>query len=315
MASPIIKGAAANIRTDTQAPGHMRAPYEHPACFAFESAVDELSYRLGRNPVAFHMANDTQIDVHNGRPLSSRLLNDCLRIGAERFGWSCRSAEPGSMTDEEGSQIGRGVACGLYPTLIHPVAATLRIRADGSTRFAVAGHELGQGIRTALAAVLTRELQIDDRRLEVLVGDTTAAPQHLTACSWGSASALPLAAQAVERMRLAVAELLKGRRLAGALHQQIDAVRRPFLRVEVSQLGPRQDVSALERMRAGGYAVTGPAYPNFTTMSYIAYFVEVRVEASTRRVRVPRVVSTPIAGVSSARAPPQAGSVEAWFGA
>jgi xanthine dehydrogenase YagR molybdenum-binding subunit len=284
-------GAAANMRIDTQAPGHMRAPYEHPACFAFESAVDELSYRLGRDPVAFRMANDTRIDVHNGRPLSSRFLNDCLRIGAERFGWSRRSAEPGSMVDVDGTQIGWGVACGLYPTLIHPAVATLRIRADGSTRFAVAGHEFGQGIRTALAAVLTRELQIDERRLEVLLGDTTAAPQHLTAGSWGSASELPLAVRAVERMRLAVAELLDGRQIAGTLHQQIAAVRRPCLEVEMSQLGPGQDSSALERMRAGGYAVTGPAYPSFTTMSYIAHFVEVRVEPQTRRVRVPRVVS------------------------
>ena len=284
-------GAAANLRIDTQAPGHMRAPYEHPACFAFESAVDELSYRLGRDPVAFRMANDTRVDVHNGRPLSSRFLNDCLRVGAERFGWYRRSAEPGSMLDVDGTQIGWGVACGLYPTLIHPAVATLRIRADGSTRFAVAGHEFGQGIRTALAAVLTRELQIDERRLEVLLGDTTAAPQHLTAGSWGSASALPLAVRAVERLRLAVAELLDGRRVAGTLHQQIAAVRRPFLEVEVSQLGPGQDSSALERMRAGGYAVTGPAYPSFTTMSYIAHFVEVRVEPRTRRVRVPRVVS------------------------
>lgn len=284
-------GSAANLRIDTQAPGHMRAPYEHPACFAFEGAVDELSYRLGRDPVEFRMAHDTRMDVHNGRPLSSRFLNDCLRLGAERFGWARRSAAPGSMTAPDGTQIGWGVACGLYPTLIHPAVATLRIRADGSTRFAVAGHEFGQGLRTALAAVLTRELGVDDRRLEVLIGDTTAAPQHLTAGSWGSASALPLVVQAVARMRAAVAELLDGRRIAGTLHQQIAAVRRPYLEVEVSQLGPGQDASALARMRAGGYAVTGPAYPDYTTMSYVAHFVEVRVEPGTRRVRVPRVVS------------------------
>lgn len=284
-------GSAANLRIDTQAPGHMRAPYEHPACFAFEGAVDELSYRLGRDPVEFRMAHDTRIDVHNGRPLSSRFLNDCLRLGAERFGWARRSAAPGSMTAPDGTQIGWGVACGLYPTLIHPAVATLRIRADGSTRFAVAGHEFGQGLRTALAAVLTRELGVDDRRLEVLIGDTTAAPQHLTAGSWGSASALPLVVQAVARMRAAVAELLDGRRIPGTLHQQIAAVRRPYLEVEVSQLGPGQDASALARMRAGGYAVTGPAYPDYTTMSYVAHFVEVRVEPGTRRVRVPRVVS------------------------
>ncbi|MER8632730.1 molybdopterin-dependent oxidoreductase [Mesorhizobium opportunistum] len=35
----------------------------------------------------------------------------------------------------------------------------------------------------------------------------------------------------------------------------------------------------------------GPVFPDFVTFSYIAHFVEVRVEAGTRRVRVPRVVS------------------------
>ncbi len=41
----------------------------------------------------------------------------------------------------------------------------------------------------------------------------------------------------------------------------------------------------------GGYGVAGPHYPGFTTFSYIAHFVEVRVEPQTRRVRVPRVGS------------------------
>jgi len=35
----------------------------------------------------------------------------------------------------------------------------------------------------------------------------------------------------------------------------------------------------------------GPTYPEFVSYSYIAHFVEVRIEPNTRRVRVPRVVS------------------------
>jgi xanthine dehydrogenase YagR molybdenum-binding subunit len=38
-------------------------------------------------------------------------------------------------------------------------------------------------------------------------------------------------------------------------------------------------------------AIDGPTYPGFVTFSYIAHFVEVRVEPGTRRIRVPRVVS------------------------
>ena len=55
--------------------------------------------------------------------------------------------------------------------------------------------------------------------------------------------------------------------------------------------GLGQDSGALDRLRAGSFAVAGPEYPQFTSFSYIAHFVEVRVEPSTRRIRVPRVVS------------------------
>ncbi|WP_159717551.1 molybdopterin cofactor-binding domain-containing protein, partial [Geminicoccus flavidas] len=51
------------------------------------------------------------------------------------------------------------------------------------------------------------------------------------------------------------------------------------------------EAGALDELRQGGFAVAGPAYRDFTTMSYIAHFVEVRVEPRTRRIRVPRFVS------------------------
>ena len=284
-------GSTANIRIDTQNPGQMRAPHEHPACFAFESAVDELAYKLGRDPVDFRIANDTQTDPQTGQPFSSRYLKECLTEGARRFGWERRSSVPGSMTAADGTQIGWGVACGTYPAAVTPAVATLRIGADGSTRFATSGHEMGQGIRTAIAAVLIDELQIDAAKLEILIGDTSFAPQHLTAGSWGTFSSVPVAAEAVSRMRDAVAELLAGRKIAGNLHRQLAAVRRPYLQVELSHLGAGQTPAALDALRQGRYAIGGPRYPGFTTMSYIAHFVEVHIEPITRRIRMPRSVS------------------------
>jgi xanthine dehydrogenase YagR molybdenum-binding subunit len=285
------RGTADNIRIDRQDPGYMRAPHPHPSCFAFESAVDELAYKLGRDPVALRLANDTRVDPRNGNPLSSRFLNECIEEGARRFGWSRRMPAPGSMTGSDGTQIGWGVACGAYPSMMTPAIATLRIGADGSTRYAVSAHEMGQGIRTAIAAVLLEGLDIDANKLEIAIGDTTAAPQHNTAGSWGTAGCIPATAKAVERMRSAVSELLDGREIAGNLHRQLATVRRPSLQIEVSQVGPGQNADALASLRQGGYAVAGPEYPAFTTFSYIAHFVEVRIEPRTRRIRMPRVVS------------------------
>lgn len=284
-------GTAADIRIDTQAPGYMRAPHPHPSCFAFESAVDELAFKLGRDPVEFRLAHQATVDPTNGRPLSSCFLNDCIREGARRFGWEKRNPKAGATTLPDGTQVGWGVGCGAYPSMAHPTIARLRVGADGSTRFAIAGHEIGQGIRTAIAAVLIRDLGVDPSKLEILIGDTTVAPQHITAGSWGTASVVPGTSAAVERMKAALAELLAGRRIEGSIHRQLAAVRRPFLEIEVAQVHAGQGPKDLESLRQGAYAIAGPAYPTFTTFSYIAHFVEVRIEPRTRRIRVPRVVS------------------------
>jgi xanthine dehydrogenase YagR molybdenum-binding subunit len=284
-------GTAANVRIDTQAPGYMRAPHPQPSNFAFESAVDELAYKLGKDPVGFRLRHDSTTDPVTGRPLSSRYLNECIAEGARRFGWERRSHATGSMALPDGTQVGWGVGCGAYPSMTTPSIATLRIGADGTTRYSTSGHEMGQGLRTAIAAILTRELAINPDNLEILVGDTSAAPQHLTAGSWGTASVVSAAATAAAQMKAAVVKLLAGKRIPGNVHRQLAAVRRPSLRIEVSQVGPGQDAKVLEALKRGGYAIAGPDYPEFTTFSYIAHFVEVRVEPRTRRIRVPRVVS------------------------
>jgi xanthine dehydrogenase YagR molybdenum-binding subunit len=151
---------------------------------------------------------------------------------------------------------------------------------------------MGQGIRTAIAQAVLRHIDIDIDRLEIIIGDTSRAAQHITVGSWGTAGAVPAAESAARQLRARLDALLDGRRIAGNAHAQLAAIRRPYLDVEVAATAPGQDRDeALAALRRGGYAVGGPEYPGFTTMSYIAHFVEVRVEARTRRIRVPRVVS------------------------
>jgi xanthine dehydrogenase YagR molybdenum-binding subunit len=284
-------GTGTDVRLDRNDPGYMRGTHPQPACFVLESAIDELAYKMDRDPVELRLANATRMDPQNGQPFSSRFLNECLTEGARRFGWSRRSPEPGSMSAPDGTQIGWGVACGIYQSPTTPTIATLRIDARGHTRFAISGHEMGQGMRTAIAAVLLADLDIDAEGLEIAIGDTRVAPQHMTAGSWGTASVVPAALQAAERMRSAFSDLLNGREIQGNLHRKLATIRRPFLQIEVSTVGPGQDQSALEALRQGGFAVAESVYPAFSTFSYSAHFLEVRIEPSTRRVRVPRVVS------------------------
>ncbi len=278
---PHFRGHHRIVQTDVQTPGYMRAPFEHCASFALDTAVDEMAVKLGRDPVAFRMSLDTDIDPVTGLPLSSRHLNECLSRGAEMFGWSGRTPAPRSMT-ADGQLVGMGVGCGCYKAATAPAVAILRLTADGRVSVSVGVHEMGQGIRTALANAVGRKLGIDPSHVDAVIGDTRGAPQHLTAGSWGTATAVPAAVEAAEKL---LAELGPDPRQALAA-RGLDVYE---VRIERNPAGQPEQLS--KRLHAGLPAPWGPAYGAFVAYSYVAHFVEVRIEPTTRRIRVPRVVS------------------------
>jgi xanthine dehydrogenase YagR molybdenum-binding subunit len=285
---PNFLGSQRLVRTDVQTPGYMRAPFESPAAFAFEVAIDELAYATGQDPVALRLTNDTDTDPVTGLPFSSRHLAECLRRGAERFGWSARDPRPGSMRADDGTQIGWGVAIGAYPASITPAVAHVRADAHGRIAVEVDGHEMGQGIRSAITLLVADELGVAVDDVALVVGDTRVAPQHLTAGSWGTASALPAVYAALRalRGRLGVAD-------AGPVDvaSAVAASGQPSVAVQAATFAPGQTPEILDVARSGRVAFAGPVYPEFVAFSFIAHFVEVHVEPTTRRVRVPRVLS------------------------
>jgi xanthine dehydrogenase YagR molybdenum-binding subunit len=286
-----FRGRERLVRTDVQTPGYMRAPFEHAACFALECCVDELAYRLGRDPVALRLANDTAIDPISKLPFSSRHVGECLRRGAERFGWGRRTMAPQSMRGPDGSFIGWGVAIGAYPCSITPAIARLKVTADGGVFFSVGGHEMGQGIRTALAATVAHKLGVSPAEVVVLIGDTRAVPQHLTAGSWGTASTVPAASEAADAILKDLADVAPGSPPGRTPAQILKAVGRASLEVEVRKKAPGQTDAIYGRLTTGHMSYAGPVFSKFVTFCYAAHFVEVRVEPTTQQVRVPRVVS------------------------
>lgn len=287
------RGRERLVRTDVQTPGFMRAPWEHPGCFAMESAVDELAYALGMDPVALRLANDTTTDPFTGEPHSSRHVAECLRRGAERFGWAQRTMAPGSMLADDGAAVGWGVAIGAYPGLTVPEEGRLEVRDDGHIVIQMGGHEMGQGLRTVIAAVVARRLGVERERVKVEIGDTGLALQHVTAGSWGTASAATAADKACDALleQLRTLDPHGNATPPGDLVAVLKAAGRPSLVVDVRNKGLGAPDEVFAQAEAGHIVMAGPHYPGFITFSYAAHFVEVRVEPRTRRIRVPRVVS------------------------
>ncbi|MBY4895989.1 xanthine dehydrogenase family protein molybdopterin-binding subunit [Cupriavidus sp. AU9028] len=309
-----FRGHERLVRLDTQTPGFMRAPYELAASFALESAVDELATRLAIDPVALRLLNDTPRDPLTGKPFSSRRLSDCLRRGAQRFGWSQRSLRPGSMRAADGSLVGFGVAAGAYKAATAPAMARVRLHADGTVDAAVGVHEMGQGARTAIAVTIAEVLGVDASRVRLTVGDTSAPPQHLTAGSWGTATAVPAVQQAALAVRAALFELarttpssplhrvppsaiqLDGAALRSAggatvpIRDLLYDARQQSIEREARWQAPGQPAEAMQRAMQGLAAAQGPEYAGFVAMSYAAQFAEVHVNARTGQVRVARAL-------------------------
>jgi xanthine dehydrogenase YagR molybdenum-binding subunit len=311
---PNFRGVATLVRLDTQTPGFMRAPFEMSSFFALETAMDELAEKIGKDPVDFRIANDTQVDPITGKPHSSRRLNDCLGRGAQTFGWNKRSAKPASMRAADGSLIGWGVACGAYPGYAAPAIASIRLNANGIVDVQVGGHEMGQGVRTAIALVTGDALGVDADHVRITVGDTASpGPQHTTAGSWGTATATPPVQMAAAKVRSQLVGLATGPkgRFAGADSSRItlrsgrlilggasvsvadvlNAAGLAHLDGQATAPTPGQDPHAMDAALAGQIATNGPVFPDFVTFSYSAHFVEVRIDPRIRRVRVERIVS------------------------
>ncbi|HEY8979528.1 MAG TPA: xanthine dehydrogenase family protein molybdopterin-binding subunit [Streptomyces sp.] len=285
---PHFRGAQQLTRTDVQTPGYMRAPFEHAAVFALESAVDEIAYATGRDPVELRLDNDTATDPVTGRPFSSRHLAACLRRGAARFGWADRTARPMSMRSADGSLIGWGVAAGAYRASVAPAAARLTAEASGRITVNVTGHEMGQGIRTAVARAVAGDLGVTTGRVRTVLGDTRGVPQHLTAGSWGTATALTAVHAALRELRALLGAPERGPVDVAAA---VAATGRAVVEVETLTRAPGQSARAAERLHTGAAVPGGPVYPEFSAFSFVAHFAEVRVDAVTGWVRVPRVVS------------------------
>ena len=197
--------AAPNRRTthrlaalDVPVPSWMRAPGECPGMFGPEVALDELASELGIDPVELRVRNEPEVDPETGKPWSSRLLVECLREGAQRFGWAGRDSRPG-VRREGRWLVGTGVASSVYPTMRQAKStANLRFE-DGRYVAEIGAADLGTGAWTVLPQITADALGVPVDDVEVRIGDTRYPVASVAGGSSGTntwGSALVVAARA-----------------------------------------------------------------------------------------------------------------------
>jgi len=114
------------------------------------------------DPIDFRIKNDTQVDMGEDKPFSSRLLKECLRIGADKFGWEKRKMQP--RTNKNGNWlIGYGVSAASrrapYMKTSAKVALELKQNAVNAN-LKMDATDIGTGTYTIVAQTVSEYLSI-----------------------------------------------------------------------------------------------------------------------------------------------------------
>ncbi|WP_258096312.1 molybdopterin cofactor-binding domain-containing protein, partial [Klebsiella pneumoniae] len=139
---------------------------------ALEIAIDEMAGKLGMDPVQFRILNDTQVDPEKPeRPFSQRRFVECLRLGAEHFGWNRRNPKPGSMREGQWL-IGMGVASAFRNNLLTKSGARVAIDAGGAVVVETDMTDIGTGSYTIIAQTAAEMMGVPLDRVVVRLGDS-----------------------------------------------------------------------------------------------------------------------------------------------
>jgi xanthine dehydrogenase YagR molybdenum-binding subunit len=292
-----------NVRTqyrlaqlDTATPNHMRGPGEASGIFALESAVDELSYKLGIDPIELRRRNEPQIDEAENKPFSSRSLIQCYELGAERFGWARRTPEPRSMRDGR-LLIGMGTATATYPAFHAPSNARVRLLPDGTAEVEAAASDMGPGTYTSTMQVAAEFLGLLPDQVRFALGTTNYPPTPSHGGSWTMASvgsairAACLEAQSQAAKR-AIAD--QNSPVFGASIEELEWTEGRLRRRRDTSPGlSYEDILAKagRSIEADGSAQRDPEIAEKYSMhSFGAVFAEVSVDPDVGTIRVRRLV-------------------------
>jgi xanthine dehydrogenase YagR molybdenum-binding subunit len=266
----------------------MRAPGDATGHLALEIAMDEMAEKLGLDPVAFRILNDTQVDpAKPERRFSYRDLNGCLRLGAEKFGWSARNPKPGQVRDGRWL-VGMGVAAGIRNNLLIKSGARVGIDKHGVVTVTTDMTDIGTGSYTIIAQTAAETMGVDLDRVVVLLGDSDSPVSAGSGGQFGANNSTSGVYAACMKLRGVIAQKLG-----------FDANEAEFAGGSVRGHGrsvPLGTAAGEAGLSAEDSIEYGDLDERFQQSTFAAHFVEVGVDAATGEIRVRRMLAVCSAG-------------------
>jgi xanthine dehydrogenase YagR molybdenum-binding subunit len=290
------------VKLDRYTPADMRAPGAPTGQFAFESALDEMAYRLRIDPLELRLRNYAETDQNVDKPHTSKALREGYRLAAEKFGWSERNPEPRS-TKLGRELVGWGMATGVWEASMMKTSASATLTADGQLEIGCATADIGTGTYTILTQIAADALGLPMEAVTTKLGDTDLPYAPLEGGSWTAASAGSAVQAACYAIRAA---LLKHAGKASAAFAKATLDQVEFSQGAITSCDdPAVTVSYADAMRAGGVDKLhaeesaerdSTVQKKYASYTHAAVFAEVRVDEDLGVVRVTRIVDAICAG-------------------
>ena len=301
-ACPNVATVQRLVRLDIATPTFTRAPGESPGTFALESALDELAYAAGLDPLELRRRNHAASDPEANKPWSSKSLLACYERAAAAIEWQRRPPQIKTLRDGRW-RVGLGVATTTRGSRQQPASARARILPDGRAVVQAGTQDIGTGTYTIMTQIAgdALALPLGDVRFEL--GDSAFPEAPPSVGSFTAASTGPAVHAACVALRKALidravrdpASPLHGVAPdaidadGGALISRADAKRRDGYAAIVKRSG-EPELSAEVHIEAskdrGTYSVYG----------FGAVFARVKVDEDLGEVRVDRLVGAFAAG-------------------
>ena len=253
---PNVESVVYPVYTNIAVSANFRGPAYPQGIFGIESLMDHIAHELKIDPVEFRLKNFTR-KYHDELPYTSNGMEECLRRGAEAFGWKQRwhapAADPGPV------RRGIGMAMGAFGSGLGRSSAVIRLDSRGIYQLRVGVTDIGTAAKTTMGLIAAEALDVPLEQIEVVSGDTAQCPYSVGES--GSRTTTHTGYAVIE-----------------AAHD---------LKRRLAENGPPQAGQVLT-----GSATTDPPQPQRAARyCFAAHFAEVEVDTELGRARVVRYVA------------------------
>jgi len=292
-ACPHVRTRTSDVYINTGPARPFRAPGHPQGAWALEQTMDVLAYALKIDPVELRLKNIPEhSQAREGNPpYTTTGLAECLRLGAEAFGWrEARSRPPGTGPLRRGVGVAacQWFAGGGGP----PSSIVVKLFADGSANLNMGASDIGTGTKTVMAMIVAEELRVPLEQILIENADT-ATTQFATPS--GGSKTVPTESPAVRDAALDVR-----RQLLESAAEDLELPAEDLELREGEVVSRRDPSKKIEVRRTGrlarqgvivGLGYRGPNPEGKVVSPFGAQFCEVEVNRETGEVRIVRFLA------------------------